>query len=90
MSDTTPPVPSQSPKKQDSIKDALWLSVQLVWDMGWLIAIPVVVLGFAGAYADREFGTSPLYILIGFGLASVLSAIGVKRRLKNIIAKRFP
>jgi uncharacterized membrane protein YfcA len=76
-------------KKQESIKDALWLSVQLVWDMGWIIAIPIVVFGFAGAYADKHFGTSPLLLLIGFALAATLSAIGVKRKLKRIIEKRF-
>ena len=86
-----PPSSGQIPKKKpDSIKDALWLSVQLVWNMGWIIAIPVVVLGFAGAYADKEYGTSPLLILLGFALAATLSVIGVKRKLKAIIGKKFP
>lgn len=80
------PIPK---KKQESMKDALWLSVQLAWDLGWLIALPVVVLGFAGAYADKHFGTSPLLILIGFAVAAALSVIGVKRKLKKIIEKRF-
>jgi F0F1-type ATP synthase assembly protein I len=81
---------SQPPaKKNQDIKAALWLSVQLAWDLGWLIAIPVVALGFAGAYADKHFGTSPLLLLIGFALAATLSTIGVKRKLKKIIEKRF-
>lgn len=82
--------PKPPAKKNQDIKDALWLSVQLVWDMGWIISLPVVVLGFAGAYVDRYYGTSPLFILSGFLFAAIASSIGVKRKLKRILEKRFP
>ncbi len=76
-------------KKEEGIRQALMLAVQLVWDMGWIIAIPAVAFGFGGAYVDRTLGTSPVFILLGLALALVLSFLGVKRKLKEILEKRF-
>ena len=78
----TPP----SPKR--SIKDDLFLAVRLAWNLGYIIAIPAVLFGFGGAYLDRLQGTSPLFILIGFGVALCLSAYGVWRKLKDILPSR--
>jgi len=80
---------SPDPKKNDGIGKALWLAVQLVWDMGWIIAIPAVLFGFGGAYVDKYFQTSPLFILLGLGLALLFSFLALKRKLKEIIKKRF-
>lgn len=68
-----------------SIKDDLWLTVQLAWHLGYIIAIPAVVFGFGGAYLDRTWGTSPLFILLGFALATVLSSWGVLRKVREIL-----
>lgn len=73
-------VPSNGEKQQMS----LWKSVQLAWNLGFIIAIPAVVLGFGGAYLDKALGTSPVFLLIGFILAAVLSGLGVVRRLRDI------
>ena len=61
------------------------LSLRLAWNLGYLIAIPVVVFGFGGAYLDKYLGSSPLFLLIGFVLAASLSAIGVYRKVKEIL-----
>lgn len=64
---------------------AMWLSLQLAWEMGYLIALPVVLLGFGGAYLDKTWGTSPFLTLTGFIVAAVFSGIAVKRRLSAIL-----
>ncbi|MFA6039186.1 MAG: AtpZ/AtpI family protein [Candidatus Peribacteraceae bacterium] len=85
-----PDQPPETPRmKEERLRDALWLAVRLVWDMGWIIAIPAVLLGFFGAYVDRWLGTSPIFILLGLALALALSFLGVKRKLKEILEKRF-
>lgn len=76
-------------KKDPRLRDALWLAVRLVWDMGWIIAIPAVLFGFTGALLDKKLGTSPAFILLGLALALTLSFIGIKRKLKEILEKRF-
>ncbi len=63
---------------------ALWLALKLAWEMGYLIALPVLILGVGGAYADRYFGTMPLLTLGGFLLAAILSFITIKRRIRTI------
>jgi len=71
-------------REQESIFPALLLSLRLAWNLGYIIAIPVVLFGFSGAYLDKHFGTSPFLMLSGFTLAAVLSAIGVYRKVKAI------
>lgn len=63
----------------------LLLAVRLAWSLGYIIAIPAVLFGFSGAYLDKHFGSSPWIVLFSLVLAMVLSAIGVYRRLKEIL-----
>lgn len=83
------PQQTARPSEEGSIRKGLVLAVQLVWDMGWIIAIPAVLFGFGGALLDKKLGTSPLFILLGLALALVLSAWGVWRKLQDILKKRF-
>lgn len=71
--------------KNRSITADLILAVRLAWSLGYIIAIPAVAFGFGGAYADKIYGTSPWFILGGFAIAMGISAIGVYRRLKDIL-----
>ncbi len=57
----------------------------LVSQIGYLIAIPAALLGFGGAYLDRTFATSPLFILIGLALALVTSGLSIWRRIKPLL-----
>ncbi len=85
------PLPPEESKKQmnTGLGSALWLAVQLVWDMGWIIAIPAVVLGFGGAYLDKRAHTAPLFILLGLALAISVSSFVIARQMKAIIKRRF-
>lgn len=80
--ETTPPPPKAA---KQSILSSLSLSVKLAWNLGYLIALPVVILGFGGAYLDKSLETSPLFVLLGFVSAALLSFFGVKRRVKEIL-----
>ena len=63
----------------------LWLAVRLAWSLGYIIALPAVLFGFGGAYLDKTLGTSPWVLLIGLALAMGISAVGVYRRLREIL-----
>ena len=71
-----------------SIRQDLFLAVRLAWNFGYIIAIPAVVFGFGGASLDRQFGTSPTFILIGFAIALVLSGLGIWRVVRAIVRKQ--
>ncbi len=77
------PTPPPTGEKQ-SRQMSLWMSVRLAWNLGFIIAVPVVVMGFAGEYIDRYFQMTPLFTIVGFVLAALLSGIGIARRLREI------
>ena len=71
--------------KRQPIMADLWLAVRLAWSLGYIIALPAVLFGFGGAYLDRMLHTSPWLLLLSLALAMGISAVGVYRRLKEIL-----
>lgn len=57
-----------------------WSALALAWQLGYSIAIPLVVLALAGRIADKKFGTSPWLLLTGVMLSLVISTIAVYRK----------
>ena len=74
-----PPPPSPSPEPT-----GLWDAVSLAFELGYLIALPAVCLGFGGALIDKKYGTLPYCTIGGLALAIVLSCVAVYRKLKTI------
>lgn len=68
-------------------KSAMWLALDIAYELGYLIALPIVVLGFAGAFLDKKFGTSPLFILSGIILSFIITSVGAFRKIKDITDK---
>ncbi len=64
----------------------MWMALGLVWELGWLIAIPAFLFGFGGAYVDKHYGSSPTFVLVGLLLAFILSAFMVYRRVKGVLS----
>ncbi len=60
-------------------------ALSLAWDLGYIIALPIAILGFGGAYADKHWQSSPLFLLIGIGLALMITAIGVSRKIIKLM-----
>ena len=81
----TLPPPS---RQQPSLKQDLFFVVQLAWNLGFIIAIPAVVFGLAGASLDKWLHTSPGFLLLGMGCALALSLIGVSKRIGQILSRR--
>lgn len=64
----------------------MWSALALAWQLGYTIAIPLIVLALVGRFLDRRLDTSPLFLLAGIALSIVLSGIVVTRRIRNITA----
>ncbi len=73
------PSPLSAPRDQH-----MWSLLPLAFEIGYVIAIPAVLFGFAGAYLDRKYALSPVFVLIGLVLAFSLSAYVVYRRVQKI------
>ena len=57
--------------------------IALVFELGYTIAVPLVLFALGGRFVDRHFGTSPLFLLVGI----FLSLIGSSYLIYKIIRK---
>ncbi len=61
--------------------------VSIAFQLGFIIAIPVVVFGFVGKWLDGKAGTHPLLTLIGIFTAIVFTSIWIYRKFKDYFKK---
>ncbi len=76
---------SKLPAGSIDTNKGFWLALNLAWEMGYLIAVPVLLLGVGGAYLDSYLATSPLFVLSGFALAALFSSVSVFRRVRAVL-----
>ena len=62
----------------------IWQALSLAWELGFIIAIPLVIFGTIGKYADGVFGTKPWLTLIGILIAIVLSSLWLYYHIKSL------
>ncbi|MBI4457475.1 AtpZ/AtpI family protein [Candidatus Uhrbacteria bacterium] len=61
----------------------LMLAVRIVGEFGAIIAVPAVLLALTGMRLDALYGTRPRFLIAGFVLAAVLSAVAIYRKAKR-------
>lgn len=66
-------------------KNNFWKMLDLAWTLGYTIAIPIIIFGFAGAYADKKFDTSPIFLITGIVLSIIATVMGIYKKIKNLI-----
>ncbi|MEK7592493.1 MAG: AtpZ/AtpI family protein [Patescibacteria group bacterium] len=79
---------AQTIKKEKQIfknNSDTWFYLGAVGDIGFTIAIPIVLGGIVGTYIDTNFGTKPAGVLVFLFLGIVISLIGFIYRIKDII-----
>jgi F0F1-type ATP synthase assembly protein I len=72
-------------KQNKPKQEGAWSALSLAWQLGYSMAIPLVVLALLGRFADKKFGTSPWLLLAGIMLSLVVSTIAVYRRTIKIL-----
>jgi len=65
-------------------KSSFWQALGLAWELGYTIAIPLVVFALAGRLADKAWGTSPWFLLAGVILSIIISSYAIVRKLQEI------
>lgn len=73
--------------KEEKEQSALMMALNIAYELGYIIVLPIVILGVGGAYADKKFGTSPLFLLIGIVLSFILTSIAAYRKISDITKK---
>lgn len=59
------------------------LGLRIIGDFGASIAVPVVVLVLIGQYLDKKFSLLPLFTIMAFVLAALISAKIIHKKAKN-------
>ncbi|MEK7131294.1 MAG: AtpZ/AtpI family protein [Patescibacteria group bacterium] len=70
-----------NPKKTSS-REYYLFAFKMLGDFGASIAVPVVLFVFIGQYLDGKYDKSPLFTILGFVLAALLSAKIIYKKAK--------
>jgi F0F1-type ATP synthase assembly protein I len=65
-----------------------WSAASLAWELGYIIAVPLVVLALLGRFIDKKYGTSPWFLLVGIVLSILVSSYAAYNKSKEIIDKQ--
>lgn len=57
----------------------------MAFELGFVIALPLIGLGLLGQWLDTKFVTEPLFVLVGILLAIISTTIWLTRRIKEYI-----
>ncbi len=63
---------------------ALWMSLNLAWELGYVIAIPLVCLALLGRWLDHRWGSSPVMILVGVVVAFIITSVWLSTKIKEL------
>lgn len=66
-------------------QSSTWFALSLAWQLGYTIAIPVVVFALLGRFLDKKLDTSPLLLLVGIFASIAVSSVGIYRKTIAIL-----
>ncbi len=65
--------------------DKQFSALGLAWNLGYTIAVPIVIFALAGRFLDKKLGTSPWMLLAGILVSIVLSSWLVYKKTLDIM-----
>jgi F0F1-type ATP synthase assembly protein I len=69
-------------KKENTLTFAMLAG--MVGELGFIIAIPLIITILAGIWLDKKFNTIPLFMIVGILLAITTSTIAIGRKIKRL------
>lgn len=76
-----------SDKKENKNDNKIISPWSLSLELGYVIAIPIVVFGLIGRFLDKRLDSSPMFLLIGVFASMIFTGIAVYYKIKKIINK---
>lgn len=67
-------------------KSSAWKALLLAWELGYSIAIPIVVFALVGRLLDHWLNTSPIFLLVGIVIAIVTTTLWLTQKAKRMLA----
>lgn len=68
-------------------KGSTFSALKLSLELGYTIAIPIVVLALAGRLLDKKFDTSPWILIAGILISIIVSSIALVVKFNAIMKK---
>lgn len=59
----------------------VWVVLELAGTIGFTIAVPLVFFALVGRWMDRQYDTSPLFLLSGIILSLVITTVALARKM---------
>jgi len=72
---------------KSKIGNPTWSALALAWELGYTIAIPIVIFAIGGRFLDKKLGSSPILLLLGILLALIISSVGVYRKTMKVMSE---
>lgn len=66
-----------------------WQVLGFALELGFMIALPIVILGSLGKYADAKWNTYPWLTLLGILLAIVATSYWMYRYLSSLMSDQI-
>jgi len=67
--------------KNTKDRSAASQALRLALDLGFMIALPLVIFALGGRMLDKKFHVSPLFLLVGIFLSLIVTTIGLIRKI---------
>lgn len=77
--------PELKNKKEKKEINSQWSVFSLAMELGYLIAIPIVVLALLGRFLDKKLDSSPWLFLAGICISIVLTTYLVYKKTISVI-----
>lgn len=68
-------------------KSIVWQSISIAMQLGYTIALPLVIFAITGRLLDKHYNSSPIFLLTGIVLSLIISSILAFIKIRRIISE---
>lgn len=65
-----------------------WSAYSLAWELGYSIAVPLVVLALGGRLLDKKLGTAPWLLIAGILFSIIISSYIVYKKTIDVMNEK--
>jgi len=69
--------------KMKNKTDNNWSVFSLAMELGYIIAIPIVLFALGGRFLDKKINSSPWFLLLGVGFSIILTTYLVYKKISS-------
>ena len=73
---------------KETKEDNGFSALSLAWELGYSIAVPLVVLALAGRFLDKKLDTAPFLLLAGILVSIFVSSYMVYKKTTDIMDRK--